>query len=104
MLVRPHDRAIHVVLLPIQVTLRVRLPLDFGQDAHPQPTALPAIEARGDCLPGAVACGEVAPRCSRLGNPEHAIDIASVVVEWMPTLSRVAQWQQRGEPFPLLIR
>lgn len=104
MLVRPHDRAVYVVLLPIQVALRVRLPLDFGQDAHPKPTALPAIEARGDRLPGAVLCGEVAPGGSRLGDPEHAVDNASMVVEWMSASSRVARWQEWGEPFPLLIR
>lgn len=103
MLVRTHDRAVHVVLLPIYFTLHVRLPLDFGQDAHPEPTALPAIEARGNRLPWAIVCGEVAPGRAGLGDPEHAVDNAPVVVERMPTSSRVARWQERGEPLPLLI-
>ena len=104
MLVRTDDGPIDVVLLPIDVATHICLALHLGQDALPKPTSLPPVEAGGDGLPRPIACRQIAPRRPRLGDPEHAVEDASVVVVRVPTSSRVARWQEWGEPLPLLIR
>jgi hypothetical protein len=103
MLVRPYDRPIDVVLLPIHVAARISLSLQFGQDTRPQSAALPPIEARGDGLPRTIALGKITPGSPSLGDPEHAIDDASVVMIRAAASSRVAGRQQGCEPCPLVI-
>jgi hypothetical protein len=80
MLVRPHDRPVHVVLLPIQCAAPVRLALQFRQQARPQPRSLPAVEAGSNGLPGSIAPREISPGRPGLGDPEHAIDDAAMVM------------------------
>jgi hypothetical protein len=103
MLVGAHHRPIDVVLLPIDLSTHIRLPLQLGQDACPKSTALPPIEARGDRLPRPVALGQVAPRGPGLVDPEHAVDDAPMVVERTASSSRGARWQKRREVCPLFI-
>jgi hypothetical protein len=103
MLVGAHHRPIDVVLLPIDLSTHIRLPLQLGQDACPKSTALPPIEARGDRLPWPVALGQVAPRGPGLVDPEHAVDDAPMVVERTASSSRGARWQKRREVCPLFI-
>ena len=96
MLVGPYHGSVDVVLLPVQRVARVGLALHVGQDARPESAALPAIEAIRDRLPGSVAFGQIAPGRPGLGDPEHAIDDAPVVVKRAATPPRVAGWQERG--------
>lgn len=44
--------AIHMMEVPIQLSLGVCLPLEFCQDMIPYPSLYPAIEAGGNALPG----------------------------------------------------
>jgi hypothetical protein len=103
MLVGTDDRPIDVVLLPIHLATRICPSLQLGQDTRPQPAALPPIGARGDGLPRPVAFGQVAPRCSSLGDPEYAVDDMSMIMEGAAAASRVARRHERRELCPLVI-
>ena len=103
MLVRTDDCPIDVMLLPIDVATQICLALHLGQDSMPEPASLPPVEAGGDRLPRPIACRQIAPRRPGLGDPKHAVEDASVVVERAPTSSRETRRHERGESRPLVI-
>lgn len=79
MVMSAHHCPIHVVLLPVHVAACVCLALQLGHDAHPQPAAVPTIEAAGNRLPSTVAFQQIAPWSPGLCHPEHAVDNAPVL-------------------------
>jgi hypothetical protein len=93
MLMGAHHGPVDVVLLPIQLTARVGTALHFSENVRPQPAALPPIEPGGDGLPGAIAFGQVPPWCASLGDPEHTVDDAPVIMIRAAPSSRIARWQ-----------
>lgn len=58
---RPDDRAVDVVDLPIDLAVGVSAHLQALEDALPETRVAPPVEAAVDGLPGAVALGQVAP-------------------------------------------
>src|SRR5919202_972145 len=98
MLVRPNDRAIDVMDLPIEQALFVRLLLQGIQDALPEPVLAPAIEAAGKRLPGTIALGDITPGSTGAVEPEQAVDRAAMADEGVTALAalrRTFGWQER---------
>jgi len=81
-LMRPEDRAIHIVDLPVEVSARVGLLLDRRKEARPDPRLAPAIKAARDGSPWAIALRQVAPRGASAEEPEDTIEDAAVVGGW----------------------
>jgi len=82
MLMRPDDRAIHIVDIPVEVSARVGLLLDRRKEARPDPRLAPAIKAARDGSPWAIALRQVAPRGASAEEPEDTIEDAAVVGGW----------------------
>ena len=81
-LMRPDDRAIDVMLLPIYLPSSLTLLLEGLQQPLPNPGFLPAVKAAGHRRPGAIAFGDVTPRGARMQAPEDTIEDASVIFQW----------------------
>ena len=76
--------------------------LKIRQDAIPDAGASPAIEARGNRLPGTVLIGKIPPRRSRAREPQQAIDDQAMVLRGT-TPSWFLRGEQRPQPLPLLV-
>jgi hypothetical protein len=100
MLMRPDNGAIDKVAVPIQVSPRIRLLLEGRQDPIPDARFLPAVEATGYGLPGAVALGQITPGSTGLENPQDAIDDPPVVMVRATDL-RFVWWEKLLQALPL---
>jgi len=69
MLVRPDDRAIHEMDVPIELAGGIRLPLDRREHLVPDAGQAPAAKAAVDGGPRAVPLGYVSPGCARAHLP-----------------------------------
>jgi hypothetical protein len=95
-LVRSHHRAVDEVQAPVNITRRVGLSLQLGQDTGPHAGPLPVVEAAGDRLPRAVVLGQGAPGTPRAQDPEDAVEDGAVVLGRTAGtgLVRRQQWTQ----------
>src|SRR6266851_3467987 len=85
LLLLPHRKA---VIFP-------QLGMHLGQ----QPTALPAIKATGDRLPGRIIVGEHAPLAPRAADVEDGIqDAAAVPGGWAPSWGRTLEQGTNSRP------
>jgi hypothetical protein len=101
MLVRPDNRAVHVVDVPIDLTGGIGLRLDLGKDAVPEAGLTPTVEAAGDGGPGTVALGQVPPRGASAQNPQNAVDDLAMISR--RTASPGFLWQKWLQPLPLFV-
>ena len=79
MLVRSDRRPIDMVQAPIECALDLCLVLQGGEYSVPHPRFDPAIEARGDSLPGTILSGKVTPGSTCAQDPQDAIDDQAMV-------------------------
>ena len=84
--------AIHMVQGPVQLALRLGLPLQLGQDLVPDAGFASPIEARGEGLRGS----------ARAQYPQDAVEHQPMVLGRMPRLGFLGR-QQRLQPLPLAI-
>src|SRR5207245_9108730 len=82
MLMRPDQRRIYIVHIPVEGSPRVGLLLDRRKEARPDPRLAPAIKAARDGSPWAIALRQVAPRGASAEEPEDTIEDAAVVGGW----------------------
>lgn len=68
-LMRPNNRAVNIVHLPIQLALAIGLVLQFVEYLLPNPGFLPALETTTNRCPFAIALWQVTPRRSRPIDP-----------------------------------
>ena len=87
---------------PIHPALTVGAGLQGFQDALPNPRPAPAIEPAGDGTERAIPLRQVPPRRSAAGDPQHAVDHASVRVVRAAS-ARLFGRKQRLQPLPLRV-
>jgi len=78
MLVSAHTRAVEEVERPVQLAKAVSELPQGSQDALPDTSAPPAVEAAGDRVPGTEALRQIPPRSAGRQNPEDTIEDASM--------------------------
>jgi hypothetical protein len=59
-----------------EATVPFQVVKQMGEKFGPRPILPPAIEAVINGLPGAIAFGDISPRCSRMENPENTVEEA----------------------------
>lgn len=97
-----NDGAIHVMEAPVKLALGVGLLLEIGQDAVPDASTSPAIEAGGNRLPGTILLGQIPLGRTGAIEPQQAVhDLAMILGR--ATTSRLLRWKQRPQPFPLFV-
>lgn len=92
----PNDGTIDGMEVPIELSGGIALLLQGLQDALPDPRLLPAIKAAGDRVPGAVALGQISPRCSSSQDPQDPIDDQAMIFGWTACFWLLRRKQ--GEP------
>ena len=97
-----NDGAIDEVQIPIHLSGLVGLVLHGGQDAVPDASGPPAVEATGDRLGVAVALRQVLPGSAGPQNPLDPIDDGTMVVIRPPDPWFLGR-QQRRQVCPLLV-
>lgn len=85
-----NDAAIHIVLGPVYPSSCARLLLQGRQNPCPDASFLPAVEAAGDGLPGAIPLGQITPGVAGSIEPEDAVHDEAMVV------GRAARWRFLG--------
>ena len=80
------DRAVDAPQVMLDLAPIVQFVQQRHGDADPGAVLPPAVEARVDRLPRAVALGEVAPRGPGVQNPEDAVDEGAIYIRrcWPP--------------------
>ena len=82
MLVRPDDGAIHVMDVPVELAGVVRLLLDGGKEACPEPRLPPAIKTAGNGAPRAIPLRQITPGGAGAEEPQDTVEDASVIGGW----------------------
>ena len=100
MLVGADDGAVDEVERPVEPPFRIGLALQRGQDAIPDAGLLPAVEARRDGLPRAVAFGQGAPGTAGAQDPEDAVQDGTVVLGGTAGTGLLRR-EQRAQALPL---
>ena len=96
------DGPVHVVDFPVDAAFLIGSLLDLGEKAVPEARLAPTVEPAGDRTDWSVAFRQVAPRRTGADDPENAVDDASVVGGWPPSLRLLGR--QQGLDFrPLFI-
>jgi hypothetical protein len=85
---------------PVQLSGRVALLLECGQERVPDAGGHPAVEAGGHALPGAEALGQIAPLGAGGVDSEHRVEHLAVIAGGSAAL-RFLRWQQGRQPRPL---
>ncbi|GAC1641679.1 MAG: hypothetical protein NVS4B2_31210 [Chloroflexota bacterium] len=102
MLVGANHGAVDMMQTPVEFAFGVRLRLKVGQDAVPDPSATPAVEAGGKRLPRAVLLGEIPPGRTRSIEPQQAVDDLAMFLRRAAT-TRLLWWEQRPWALPLFV-
>lgn len=102
MLVGANHGAVDVMEGPVERALGVGVLLEVRQDAVPDPSPSPAIEAGGNGLPGTIPLRQIPLGRTGAIEPQQAVDEAAIVLRWAASLS-LLRWKQRPQPLPLLV-
>jgi len=99
LVMRPDDRAIHLVDIPVEVSTRVGLLWDSRKESRPDPRLAPAIQAARDGGPWAIRLRQIAPGGAGAEEPQETVEDAAVV-----SGGAACSWLWRGkqglESFP----
>jgi hypothetical protein len=96
MLVRPNNRAVDKDFFKISVFTQ------FGKDALPNPCIRPASKPFVSAIPHTQFLGQVAPRRTRPGNPQHRFHKQPIVCSGLTSVALFAR-QHLFNPLPLVI-
>ncbi len=99
---RPDDRGINVVNLPVEAAFGVGLGLHGLEDPVPEASGAPAVEPARYRAMLAVVFGQVAPGGPGAQDPEDAVDDFAMVFIGPPGVG-LLRWKQRLKPLPVLI-
>jgi hypothetical protein len=102
MLVRPNNRPIHEVHVPIEVARGIRLLLDGREDPIPDPGQAPAAEAAVHGGPPAIPLGQITPRGTRPELPQDPVQNPPMVLGRSPA-GGLLRRQQRRQPGPVAL-
>ncbi len=81
-LVGADHRAIHLMEVPVELTIGVGWRLNCRQEPTPEASLLPAGEATGHGTPRALAFGQIPPGRPRAQHPENPIDHVAMIDGW----------------------
>jgi len=82
----PHRTAVHKPLIPVNLPVGVQLRLQRPQQPFPEPLFPPPTETSIHRLPRPVAPRHIAPRSTRMQNPENPIHHLSVILPLTTTM------------------
>lgn len=102
MLMGTHDGAVDEVYIPVNLAQKIGLGLNGCKDRIPDAGSAPAIEARGNGLPGTIALRQITPGCPRTQDPENAVDDATMIVCRTSRITFLGR-QPGTEPLPLFV-